>query len=156
MDNNSTLEIINAKNIEFVGIEHNIMLDETYEFLKKQSSKQSYKSKSSKNKKESLEDFLISRIETNKKYSDHSNEIGIQSIKSFFKEKNTFSKSSTYSTKNSSSLSDNEKEYLDSLNEILEKIDFTKDNDIEESISNLEKDIENNIDLNDEQLITLF
>lgn len=155
MDNNIS-EVINEKSIEFVGVEHNVMLDETYEFLKKQSSEKSYKNKSSKNKKESLEGFLISRVETNKKYSDRSNEIGIQNIKSLFREKKTTSKSSTYSKKNSSSLSDKEKEYLDSLNDILEKIDFTKDNNIEKRISNLEKDIENNIDLSDEQLITLF
>ena len=89
IDNNIS-EVIKAKNIEFVGIEHNIMLDETYEFLKNQSSKKSYKNKSSKNKKKSLEDFLISRVKTNRKYSDHSNEIGIENVKRIFKEKKHF------------------------------------------------------------------
>lgn len=156
MDNYPISDVINAENIEFIGIEHNIMLDETYEFLKKQSSKKSYKNKSSKSKKEDLEDFLISRVKANRKYSDYSNEMEIKSVKNLFREKITFSKSSIYSKKTSSSLSDKEKEYLDSLYEILEKIDFTKDNNIEKSISKLEKIIENNIDLSDEQLITLF
>lgn len=151
-----TSEVINATNIEFVGIEHNIMLDETYEFLKKESSKKSYMNKSSKSKKEDLEDFLISRVRANRKYSDHSNEIGIENVERIFKEKQTFTKRSTYSQKTSSELSSKEEEYLNSLNEILEKIDFTKDNNIEESISNLEQDIENEVDLSDEQLITLF
>lgn len=155
MDNNIS-KVINAKSIEFVGIEHNIMLDETYVFLKKESSKKSYQNKSSKDKKRSLENFLISRVKANRKFSDRSNEIGIENVKRIFKEKQTFSKLSTYSKKTSSFLSDKEKAYLDSLNEILEKIDFTKNNNIEENISNLEKDIENEIDLSDEQLITLF
>ena len=149
-------EVINAKHIEFVGIEHNMMLDETYEFLKTQSRKKSYMNKSSKSKKEDLEDFLISRIKANRKYSDRSNEIGIENIKHVFKEKQTFSKFSTNSKKTSNSLSDKEKEYLNFLNEILEKIDFAQDNNIEESISNLEKDIESEDGLSDEQLITLF
>ncbi len=149
-------EVINAKTIEFVGVEHNVMLDETYEFLKNQSSKKSFLSKSSKSKKERLEFFLISRVKSNRKYSDAVNKIGVENVKNVFREKQKLSKLTTYSKRNANSISNIEKQYLDALNTILDEIDFAKDNNIEENISNLEKDIEKENNLSNKQLITLF
>ncbi len=152
----SEVNTITSKTIEFVGIEHNQMLEETFQFLKKQNNEQSTKYKSSKSKRKGLEDFLISRVNVNNKYSNASNNLGIQFIRNLFSTKQNSSKNSTYSKKTAELLSGNEKKYLGLLNEILNKINLEEGNSIEENIINLEKVIEKDINLTDKQIITLF
>jgi len=151
---NDVQESISAKQLEFIGIEHNQMLTETFNFLK--DNKSSLSKKSGKQKKQLLEDFLVSKISSNSKYTKQSNEIGIGYTKDIFNKLNSNlnNNSRLNLQKEAGDLSEKEVSYLNKLQKIL-VLDIEL-NEVLERISNLEGDIQNEESLNDEQLILLF
>lgn len=155
IDRNIETGIIKAKSVEFFGIEHNKMLEEAYQFLENQSKNESLKNKSNKIKKQNLEDFLISIVETDGKYSESVKQKGIENIRNVFNQKLTLSKVlNTHKSK--SSISNIEETYLKKLEEIIDKVDFNLENGISDKIIDLEKEIENDETLKNEQLLVLF
>lgn len=138
-------ELITAKELEFVGKDHNAILDKTYAFLKNNPQNQN---------KARLEEFLINDTKSNTRYSQKSNDIGIERIKEEFNSTSSASKS-LYSKKTADDLGVAEELYLDKLNVILSNVGFN-DNNVFLNISKLEKEIEADEQLDDKQLITLF
>lgn len=143
--NNNDGELITSKELEFVGKDHNSILNKAYVFLKS--------NQENKNKIK-LEEFLINDVKSNNLYSKQSNDIGIELIKKEFS-KTSFVSKSLYGKQIISELSENEKKYLDKLNLILSNVDFN-DKNVITSISNLEKEIEEDKALENKQLITLY
>jgi hypothetical protein len=136
---------INAKQLEFVGIEHNKMLDEVYNFIKSEDITR-------KTGKSKIENFLISKINSNKEYSTQSNAIGINYTKDVFSKKVNLKSSLKLTNKSSNSQADI---YFDRLDQILTSIDFN-DNSVLDEISLIEKEIELNGNLTDEEMVTLL
>ena len=153
---------ITAKSMEFVGIEHNQLLEESFQFLKKEHRKNSYVARTIDNRKQRLEDFLISRVESNNKYSKESNELAVANIKKAFSSESTIasrvsiSNASRVSISNESTIDFPEeiKGYLEDLDKILDQIG--SNTDVGEKISNLEKRIEMDNKLTEKNLIILF
>lgn len=139
-----------AKDLEFIGIEHNIMLEKSYDFLKENK----ISNKSSKIRKD-LESFLISTVEKNNKYPDYSNKMGIENIKLAFGNKRLSFKNSI-SSNEELNLSEKVKYYLDNIYEILGEVDFSENDKIEKLISELERDVQNEEDLKNEELLIIF
>ncbi len=136
---------IDAKQLEFVGIEHNEMLDEVYNFIKNESiDKKTGKSK--------IETVLISKISSKNEYSEQSNKIEINYAKDVFSKKINLDNSLKPINKSANSLVDN---YIAELDEILTDINFNNDS-VLEAINSLEKEIEQDVNLSDEDLITLL
>lgn len=145
-DENSLSTDINAKQLEFVGVEHNKMLNEVYEFIKNENIDK-------KTGKLKIENFLISKINSNTEYSNQSNKIGIDYTKDVFSRKINLNSSLKLSSKKSSnSLADN---YIDRLDQILTNIDFN-DNSVLMTINSIEQEIEQDENLTDENKITLL
>jgi hypothetical protein len=142
---NSKEELITAKELEFVGKDHNSILDKTYAFLKNNPQNQN---------KAKLEEFLINDTKSNTRYSQKSNDIGIECIKKEFN-RTSFASKSLYSKTTTNELSVIEESYLDKLNIILSNVGFN-DNSVFLNISKLEKEIEADENLDNKQLITLF
>jgi hypothetical protein len=143
---NSLPPDINAKQLEFVGIEHNKMLNEVYEFIKNGNIDK-------KTGKMKIENFLISIINSNTEYSTQSNNIGIDYTKDVFSNKiNLNSPLKLSSNKSSNSLADN---YIDRLDQILTNIDFN-DNSVLTTINSIEQEIEQDENLTDENKVTLL
>ena len=155
---------ITAKSMEFVGIEHNQLLEESFQFLRKEHRKNSYVARTIDNRKQRLEDFLISRVESNNKYSKESNELAVANIKKAFSSESTsvsrvsISNESSISISNESSISidfpEEIKGYLEDLDKILDQIG--SNTDVGKKISNLEKRIEMDNKLTEKNLIILF
>jgi len=141
--------------MEFIGIEHNIMLSDTHTFLIKESIKPNYSAKTTANKIESLEKFLIQRISNEKKYTDASVKEGIEHINALFSKSFSNSKNSNKVEFNHD-LSSKEPKYLSNLNELLDNVDFNVENNIEQKIIEIEREIESETTLSNKQLITLF
>lgn len=155
---NNTQEKITAQKLEFVGIEHNEILEQTFEFLKNNKS-QIKTQESRESKVKLLENFLVSKIEKNEKYTAESNLLGVQNIRNTFKNINLQSKSHINLEKSVSNLSEIEKSYLNRLDIILSNVSFESEESISlnnSNISELEKEIENNINLTNNQLVTLL
>lgn len=156
----STKEVINAKKMEFTGIEHNQMLEEVYQFLKS-NSRVSTRAKSSSDRVVDLKEFLINKISSNTKYADKSNEMAVNYIKAVFSSSDNFSSSNKVLTRGSSVndysnlLSEKENVYLEKLDKILTNVSL-KDSNIVSRIVELEKCIESNNKLSNRELTTLL
>lgn len=142
---NSLSPKINAKQLEFVGIEHNKMLDEVYNYIKSESIDE-------KTGKSKIENFLISKISSNNEYSHQSNKIGINYAKDVFSKKINLNYQLKSANKSTNGLTDN---YVARLDEILTNIDFNN-NSVLDAINFLEQEIEQNENLTDEDMITLL
>lgn len=144
-DDNSLSTKINAKQLEFVGVEHNIMLNEVYDYIKNENlNKETGKSK--------IESFLISKISSLKEYSKQSRDIGNNYAKDIFSKKIKLNSSLKLANKSSNSLTDN---YINRLDQILTNIDFN-DNSVLEAINSIEQEIEQDGNLTNEDMITLL
>lgn len=158
--NNGKTNVITAESLEFVGIEHNQMLEECFEFLKKEYQNNNLSNKSLIDKKQKLEDFLISKIQANTRYSKESNDLGVENIKKTFlsTKSREVSKPLTGSIDNFAvEIPSQVKEYLKELYEVLDEIDINKSNtNIERQISALERKIEKDNSLTEKDLIILF
>jgi len=150
---NNTKTKFTPKQFEFIGLEHNELLTQTYEFLNK--NKKEMRNKTGKQNKIVLENFLINKIASNKKYSNESNEIGIKKIKEQFRTSNSFPKMNFSKNKSTLNLSEKEIYYLDLLKTILVNIDPLQLT-IENEISSLEKTIQEDTLLNNKQLYILY
>jgi len=142
---------VDSKQLEFVGIEHNRMLNDVYEFIKN-------KNISKKTGKMKLESFLIYKINSNTEYSKQSNNIGIDYTKDIFSKKinlNTLLKltSNKSSNKSSNRLFDG---YIDRLDQILTNITDFNDKSVLDAITEIEEEIEQNKNLTEEEMITLL
>lgn len=145
---------ITAKSMEFVGIEHNQLLEESFQFLKKEHRKNSYVARTIDNRKQRLEDFLISRVESNNKYSKESNELAVANIKKAFSSESTIASRVSISNESTIDFPEEIKGYLEDLDKILDQIG--SNTDVGEKISNLEKRIEMDNKLTEKNLIILF
>lgn len=145
---------ITAKSMEFVGIEHNQLLEESFQFLRKEHRKNSYVARTIDNRKQRLEDFLISRVESNNKYSKESNELAVANIKKAFSSESTIASRVSISNESTIDLPEEIKGYLEDLDKILDQIG--SNTDVGEKISNLEKRIEMDNKLTEKNLIILF
>lgn len=156
-ENDNLQERISSKQLEFVGVEHNQMLNETFEFLSKNKNIFSKSSKFSKNEKHELvENFLISKINSNSKYDKLSNEVGIRNTKKIFNNLQSKSNLSLISKTNElvGELSEKEIIFLNNLQNILNT--STTLDQINDRIDILNIEIENDLELTNEQLILLF
>lgn len=145
---------ITAKSMEFVGIEHNQLLEESFQFLRKEHRKNSYVARTIDNRKQRLEDFLISRVESNNKYSKESNELAVANIKKAFSSESTIVSRVSISNESSIDFPEEIKGYLEDLDKILDQIGSNID--VGKKISNLEKRIEMDNKLTEKNLIILF
>ncbi len=136
---------ITPNDIEFVGIEHNEMVGEAYDFLNQQNG-------NLKSAKTGIEEFLISKIRGNSKYSTESNEIAVDYVRSVFSQT---SLKSLNTNDYSQYLSEKENFYLQKLDEILTDVGFNNA-EVPNKILALEKEIQNESSFSDEQLIVLF
>lgn len=155
-DKNSPLEIqnrITAKDLEFVGIEHNLGLEKTLNFLtdnKKELSKLPVQERS-----KSLQKFLIDNIDPDDKYSNISDEIGENGIRKVFSEIH-YNKRQNVSLK-VSTFSEDANIYLQRIQDIVETTNSNNIENVISRISDLEIEIEQSeISFSDEELITLF
>lgn len=134
---------ITAKDLEFVGIEHNDLLDKTYTALKDNNIG---KDKS----KEFTRNFLVDTIFNMSKYSDKSNTIGAvyasQNVVDPLTVKNL------YPNVAGKTLSQKEKDILDELEQIL---NLSSQEEIDKGSRDLENKISNG-KFEDKQLITLY
>lgn len=138
-DNTAIEDRITADQLEFIGVEHNAMLGETFTYLKENHMKVT---------KDDLEAFLVSKIRSNSKYTSQSNELGVDHTRTIFSDINNTS-TDLYTDK--TPLSNTEKSYLDQLSEIL-----LSDVEVSTKVAKLEQDIQNDRSLNNQQLVTLF
>lgn len=143
---------IQAAEVAFVGFEHNQMLQEAFEFLEE--NKSSMGRKSMVANKTSLENFLISRIEGNTKYSASMNAIGVAYTKQIFAtSKQKFARHQVYSE--SLELGDKVKFFLNKLDTIL-SVEAFDDPGVAQEITVLEEAIALESDLSDRELILLY
>jgi hypothetical protein len=153
-ETNEVQNKISAKQLEFGGIEHNEILNKTFDFIIKNESKmKSLKSKA--NKMKLIEEFMVSQIENNQNYSSESSNLGVKFIRDAFKKR----KSNLKSKNNSIIVSEIEAIYLNRLDEVINNSSYSNKDDINLAISNiinLENEIEKDESLTNEQLITLF
>jgi hypothetical protein len=152
-------ERISATDMEFVGLEHNEILEKTFNVLKKE--KKDIKNQIKLNsKKNHLERIIVGVISNTEKYTEESKKNGIQSVKDFFKKQNTLSKSNSINNLQAEYLllPDQDQFYLGQLDLILSSIDTIniKNNSTLESIINLEIAIGYDQNLNNKQLLILF
>lgn len=139
---------IKAKDLEFIGVKHNLIMASSLEFLEKESKNKDYSLKTQSERIEDLQNFVISETVSNE-YSKESNEQAIKNIKNIFQAKKYYTEEN---------LSEIEQNYLDRLYQIIEEANFDIENDLTISrIEALETEIENISDtLTDEQLVLLF
>ncbi len=141
-------KLVTVKNIEFVGIEHNKMLDEIFNYLKKQNY---VKNRNSITHVKALENFMINKIKSNIKYSKESNDVAVKYTKNLF---NQFQYRNKLSNNNHLELSKIEKYYIKKLNQIL-SVDL-KNPSVITKIKELERVIEKDVQLDNKKLITLL
>lgn len=143
---------ITPKSMEFVGIEHNQLLEESFQFLRKGYNSKNLSNRNTLQNKQSLENFLISKIQSNNKYSITSNKLGAKNIKTFFDSSKNMNQKEDYSLQIPNEI----RLYLKDLDIILNQIDFNKKNDIEDKISALEEKINKDNNLSDKNRIIIF
>ncbi|PKV48444.1 hypothetical protein ATE84_0443 [Aquimarina sp. MAR_2010_214] len=149
LDNHTTQENrIHAKDLEFLGVEHNEGLRDAFTFLKK--SKGAKNNFDTKKELQSLEAFLISRTNSNTKYPKKSNQVGVDLVKKMFKNQTSTTKLDSKEKNVSNALSHEEKIYLNKLDEVL-KSAKNKDANVYKRIEIIEDEIENNQKLNNNQ-----
>lgn len=142
-----------AKDVEFLGIEHNEGLQDAFTFLEK--SKQDKGNFDIKSEIKNLETFLILRANSNSKYPKQSNQIGVELTKKVFKNPRYFTQPNEKGKRITDDLSVAEKEYLDQLDQILKNAK-RGDLNISKRITDLENEIENDLELDNNQLLVLF
>ena len=140
---------ITPEKMEFVGIDHNKMLSQTYDYISK--NKDAFNNKTNPQKIKEVEIFLVENINSKSKFSEKSRQLGAKLIHEQF--------SSDFGTKKGLlrkiTLSEKEKFYLDNVNKMISGV-YPEDMEVKNNIINLENDIQNDSDLTDQQRITLF
>lgn len=135
--------------MEFVGIEHNKILSQTYDFIS--NNKDAFNNKSNPQKMKEVEDFLVENMNSKSEFSEVSKESGTKLIHEQF--------SSDFATKKvqlvKTILSEKENFYLDKLYEIISGV-YPEDMEVKNNIINLENEIQIDSDLTNQQRITLF
>ncbi len=149
-----------AKDFEFVGIEHNKILEETFKILKDE--KNILKAKKGQNKNQ-FKDVLIRAVSNEYKNDKTKEDFAISGVHKFFKTEKTNSFSKTGDEVNSfenevSSLSLSEQNYMNQLGEIMKDMDSPNvdKREIINDIIELEVKIGNDSDLDNEQLQVLY
>jgi effector-binding domain-containing protein len=143
---------ITAGDLEFVGIEHNAMLNDIYNYLEK--NKNIFEKKDNKENRASLENFLTDKFNPNKNYSEESNELAVYQIKDIFQDEPE-NLTKVYNDKVEKFLSVKEKYYLEQVGQIVFKSELN-DKSFEAKMILIEEQIEKDSTLSDEELITLF
>ena len=153
IENNSR---ITAKELDFIGKEHNEILERAFNFLN--DNQDLISNKNNFDKKELLLDFLVSDMRDIKKYPEEYIEAGISHTKKVFNENDrSFLKNAnnTIFDEVINQLSQKEIDYLDSLNSILQQ-ENVENNTILEDILNLEISAENDLELSNNQLFVIL
>jgi len=131
---------ITASDLQFIGIEHNQMLAETYNYIESQGENVSL---------DGIMNNLADNIKNNGQYSDESNAMGVEFVDRFLKTKTESISMTQFET------SQRENAYLNELQSYLDVAEFG-DPAFVERVIQLEATIANDGGLSDEQLITLY
>lgn len=142
--NHKSKSKVGANQLEFLGIEHNKMLDKVYKFIKNNEL-------SDENGKLMIENFLVEQISSNEKYTEKSNQIGINYIRNLFDNKIDLYKLNYKPVINPNIVNN----YINELENILDSFQLSDDSVIME-IKNLEDDIEKSKRLSESDMIALF
>lgn len=143
---------IQAAELEFIGVEHNEKLQDTFEFLV--SNQNSLGKKSPITNKQILETFLIAQIEANTQYPANMNAIGVAYTKQLFASSNRqFARQEEYFE--GFELGEKVKFYLGELNSIL-SVESFGDTRVAQEIRVLEEAIALQNELSDRELILLY
>ncbi|MBV1923961.1 MAG: hypothetical protein KUG68_08045 [Flavobacteriaceae bacterium] len=131
---------ITANDLQFVGVEHNQMLAETYNYIESVGQDVTL---------ERIQNNLVDNIKDNDQYNDESNAIGIDFTNDLLKTPTESISLTGFGT------SERENVYLNELQEILNDAEFGNQEFIEK-VMQLENAIANDGSFSDEQLITLY
>jgi hypothetical protein len=143
---------IQAVELEFIGVEHNEKLQDTFQFLVANQNSMGHKSMLSN--KQAVEQFLISEQESNTKYPANMNAIGIAYTKQLFaSSKKQFTRQQVYFE--GFELGEKVKIYLGKLNSIL-SVETFGDIRVPQEIKVLEETIALENDLSDRELVLLY
>ena len=143
---------IQAAELEFIGVEHNEKLQDTFEFLV--ANQNSMGRKSMLSNKKALEQFLIAEQESNTKYPASMNAIGVAYTKQLFvSSKHQSARQQIYPE--SLELGEKVKLYLGKLNVIL-SVEAFGDLSVHQEINVLEETIALENDLSDPELVLLY
>jgi hypothetical protein len=151
-DHAPEIPVIQAAELEFIGIEHNEKLQDTFEFLV--ANQNSMGRKSILSNKQAVEQFLISAQESNSKYPASMNAIGVAYTKQLFASSNQqFARQEVYFE--DFELGDRVRIYLEKLNSILSVQTFG-DTRVVQEIKVLEETIALENSLSDRELVLLY
>ena len=146
------IPIIQAAELQFIGIEHNEKLQDAFEFLV--ANQNSMGRKSMVSNKQAVEQFLIAEQESNTKYPASMNAIGVAYTKQLFvSSKHQFTRQQVYPE--SLELGEKVKSYLGKLNAIL-SVEAFGDPSVHQGIKILEETIALEKDLSDRELVLLY
>lgn len=159
-ENNNLVEEnrIKASDLEFVGKEHNRILEETFERIK-ETRKEDFKNFGRDLQKDfvMLEETMTSLIKSDDKYSKEEKEQGLKGLKWSFEE-NFINKRGASSLENIENVSEKVIEYLNKLDLILSNINVTEGtkNSFISEIESLEKLVEEDNLIDEEGKIIIF
>lgn len=143
---------IQAAELEFIGVEHNEKLQDTFEFLVANQNSMGHKSPIAN--KQVLENFLIDQIEGNTQYPANMNAIGVAYTQQLFaSSKKQIARQEEHFE--GLVLGEKEKFYLNKLNSIL-SVETFGDIRVAQEIRVLEESIALENDLSDRELVLLF
>jgi hypothetical protein len=143
---------IQAAEFEFIGVEHNKKLQDTFEFLV--ANQNSIGHKSPVANKQVLENFLIAQIESNTQYPANMNSIGVAYTKQLFASSNQqFARQEARFE--DFELGERVRIYLEKLNSIL-SVETFGDTRVAQEIGVLEETIALENDLSDRELVLLY
>jgi hypothetical protein len=143
---------IQAAELEFIGVEHNEKLQDTFEFLVANQNSMGHKSPIAN--KQVLENFLIAQIEATTQYPANMNAIGVAYTKQLFASSNRqFARQEGYFE--GFELGEKVKLYLGELNSIL-SVETFGDARVAQEIRVLEETIALQNDLSDRELVLLY
>lgn len=146
------IPIIQAAEFQFIGVEHNEKLQDTFEFLV--ANQNSMGRKSMLSNKKAVEQFLIAEQESNTKYPASMIAIGVAYTKQLFvSSKHQFARQQVYPE--SLELGKKVKLYLEKLNVIL-SVEAFGDPSVHQEIKVLEETIALEKDLSDRELVLLY
>lgn len=143
---------IQAAELEFIGVEHNEKLNDTFQFLVANQNSMGHKSPIAN--KQVLENFLIAQIEANTQYPANMNAIGVAYTKQLFvSSKHQFARQQIYSE--NLELGEKVKLYLGKLNIIL-SVEAFGDLSVHQEIKVLEETIALENNLSDREFVLLY
>lgn len=137
-------ERLTSKDLEFVGIQHNQILEKVYNFI--------VENKIDNENKSKVVDFMLEMAKENSK-SDDEFDFASNLIKDVFAKK--YSSDRLYTDDMAEKLSDIDRGYLDKLNDLLNH-NYENSNEFTQAVLELENSIDNDKNLNNNDLSVLY